>query len=240
MGPELKWTTRPDAPRAVVLVLHGGTNRSHLPTQWVNLAVVRMLPIAWAVARAGRSDFAVARLKFAVRGWNGAEQSPVADARWALDQLSEAYPDVPIAVVGHSMGGRVALAIAGDPRVVDVVGLAPWVVGSDGVRAHDGQKTLLIHGLSDRMTSADASREIVEALQSRGLVASFVGLKSGDHAMLRRATTWDGLVGGYLKASLEPVPVREAAGGPAADVPDRSEVAALGAAASARSIVTVI
>ncbi len=218
-------------------MLHGGTGRSHLPTSWLNLAVVRMLPIAWAVARAGRGSFAVARLKFTVRGWNGSEQSPVADTRWALDELSASHPGVPIAIVGHSMGGRAALAVAGDPRVVDVVGLAPWVEGGEGGQAHDAQKTLVIHALTDRMTSPAASRRVVEALQARGLVASFVGLRSGDHAMLRRATTWDGLVGGYLRASL-----RESREGE----PDRrttdsgTEVAALGAAASTRSIVTVI
>ncbi len=221
-------------------MLHGGTGSSHIPTQWVNLSVVRMLPIAWAIARAGQGSFAVVRLKFALRGWNGAEASPVADARWALDQIAETYPDVPIAVVGHSMGGRTALAVANDPRIVDVVGLAPWVVGGDGVRAHDGQKTLLIHGLTDGMTSAAASRQVVEALQARGLTASFVGLRSADHAMLRRAPTWDGLVGGYLAASLgarrAPVPVP--ADGDA--VPDGSEVAVLGAAASAGSLITVI
>ena len=240
MGPELRWTTRPDAPTAVVLVLHGGTGSSHIPTQWVNLSVLRMLPIAWAVARAGHGSFAVVRLKFAVRGWNGAEESPVGDARWALDQITEAYPGMPVAVVGHSMGGRTALAISGDPRVVDVVGLAPWVVGSDGVRVHDGLKTLLVHGVGDRMTSAAASRQLVEALQARGLVASFVGLRSADHAMLRRATTWDRLVGGYLAASLgtrrTPVPVPAGA----AEGLDGADVAELGAAASARSVITVI
>ena len=240
MGPELRWTTRPDAPTAVVLVLHGGSSSSHIPTQWVNLSVLRMLPIAWAAARAGHGAFAVARLKFAVRGWNGDEASPVRDARWALDQISEAYPGVPIALVGHSMGGRTALAIAGDDRVDDVVGLAPWVVGNDGVRVHDGLKTLLVHGVGDRMTSPVASRQLVEGLQGRGLVASFVGLRSADHAMLRRATTWDGLVGGYLAASLgtrrTPVPVP--AGG--SEGPESSDPALLGAAASARSLITVI
>ena len=129
-----------------------------------------------------------------VRGWNGATP-PVADARAALDQLAAAYPGVPIALVGHSMGGRVALALADDPRVVEVVGLAPWVAGSDGIQVHENQQLLLIHGVSDRMTSAQASRRVVETLQDRGLTASFVGLRSADHAMLRRAGTWDHLVG---------------------------------------------
>ncbi len=36
-------------------------------------------------------------------------RSPVADTLWALDQLTERFPDVPVALVGHSMGGRAAM-----------------------------------------------------------------------------------------------------------------------------------
>jgi alpha-beta hydrolase superfamily lysophospholipase len=227
---ELKWTSRPDAPTAVVLVLHGGQDKSQRPAKWHNLAVLRMVPVARAIAKGGGGSFAVAMLRYAVRGWNGAEASPVPDARAALDDISDAYPGLPIALVGHSMGGRVALALADDPRVVEVVGLAPWVVGDDGLQAHDHQKLLLIHGVQDRMTSAEASRRVVEALQERGLTASFVGLKAADHAMLRRAGTWDHLVGGYLAATLEP----------GRDLSAAPEIDQLGAHAGEESIVTVI
>jgi len=189
-----------------------------------------MVPVARAVAKAGQGTFAVAMLRYAVRGWNGAAASPVPDARAALDQISQAYPGVPIALVGHSMGGRVALALADDPRVVEVVGLAPWVVGSDGIKVHENQKLLLIHGVGDRMTSAEASRRVVETLQERGLTASFVGLRSADHAMLRRAGTWDHLVGGYLAGTLTTQ----------RDLSEAPELDQLGAQAGEESIVTVI
>ena len=230
MAADLKWTSRPDAPTAVVLVLHGGQDASRRPARWHNLAVLRMVPVARAVAKAGRGTFAVAMLRYAVRGWNGAAASPVSDARAALDQISQAYPGVPIALVGHSMGGRVALALADDPRVVEVVGLAPWVVGSDGIKVHENQKLLLIHGVGDRMTSAEASRRVVETLQERGLTASFVGLRSADHAMLRRAGTWDHLVGGYLAGTLTTQ----------SDLSEAPELDQLGAQAGEESIVTVI
>jgi alpha-beta hydrolase superfamily lysophospholipase len=189
-----------------------------------------MVPIARAIARAGQGSFAVAMLRYAVRGWNGTDASPVPDARAALDEIADAYPGLPIALVGHSMGGRVALALADDPRVTEVVGLAPWVVGDDGLRAHDHQKLLLIHGVQDRMTSARASRRVVETLQRRGLTASFVGLEDADHAMLRRAGTWDHLVGGYLAATLEPD----------RDLSDAPELDQLGAHAGEENIVIVI
>jgi dienelactone hydrolase len=204
----------------VVLVLHGGQDASRRPARWHNLAVLRMVPVARAVAKAGQGTFAVAMLRYAVRGWNGAAASPVPDARAALDQISEAYPGVPIALVGHSMGGRVALALADDPRVV----------GDDGLKVHENQKLLLIHGVGDRMTSAEASRRVVETLQERGLTASFVGLKSADHAMLRRAGTWDHLVGGYLAGTLRTQ----------SDLSEAPELDQLGAQAGEESIVTVI
>lgn len=213
-----------------MLVLHGGQDASQRPARWHNLAVLRMLPIARAIAKAGDGSFAVAMLRYAVRGWNGAAASPVPDARAALDRISDAYPGVPIALVGHSMGGRVALALADDPRVVEVVGLAPWVVGTDGLKVHENQKLLLIHGVSDRMTSAQASRRVVETLQERGLTASFVGLKAADHAMLRRAGTWDHLVSGYLAGTL---PTQR-------DLSTAPQLDQLGAQAGEKSIVTVI
>ena len=230
MAAELRWTSRPDSPTAVVLVLHGGQDSSRRPARWHNLAVLRMVPVARAVAKAGHGTFAVAMLRYAVRGWNGAAASPVPDARAALDEITAAYPGLPIALVGHSMGGRVALALADDPRIVEVIGLAPWVVGDVGLQAHDQQKLLLIHGVRDRMTSAEASRRVVETLQRRGLTASFVGLKAADHAMLRRASTWDHLLGGYLTATLEPEH----------DLSEAPELDRLGARAGKKSIVTVI
>ena len=50
-------------------------------------------------------------LRYARRGWNGGTtRSPVPDARWALDQVRAAYGDVPVVLVGHSMGGRASRA----------------------------------------------------------------------------------------------------------------------------------
>jgi pimeloyl-ACP methyl ester carboxylesterase len=104
---KLTVNTPKGAVRAVVLVLHGGREDSHAVARANQLAILRMLPIARALARGGAGHgLAVARLRFSVRGWNGAERSPVAEARTALDELSVRFPGVPIALVGHSMGGR--------------------------------------------------------------------------------------------------------------------------------------
>ena len=104
---------------AVVLVLHGGKEHSFEPTGVLQLSVLRMIPFVWAVHRAGRGRVAVARLRYAVRGWNPEQEppSPVADARWALAELRQRFGEVPIGVIGHSMGGRTALRVAADAQV---------------------------------------------------------------------------------------------------------------------------
>src|SRR6266496_984692 len=120
-------------PRAVALVLHGGQARSLRSTRPWNGATLRMLPFARSLARAGdETGLVVARLRYLIRGWNGKLQSPVGDARSALARLAQRYPGLPVALVGHSMGGRVALTVADTPTVEAVVALAPWVEAYDG------------------------------------------------------------------------------------------------------------
>ena len=166
----------PAHPAAVVLVLHGGRAQSQLPTTAADLAVVRMLPIARSIARAGRGRFAVVRLRYAVRGWNGVVTSPLGDGCQALDAMAERYPDVPIALVGHSMGGRVALRLGEEERVTHVVALAPWTGRGEQLSPHADMRLLVIHGANDRVTPPQASRQLVERLQAQG-----------QHAVIRRA-----------------------------------------------------
>src|SRR6478736_1187625 len=106
---------------SAVLVLHGGQEHNIQPTTAGQLSVVRMLDMYVGLRRQSRGA-AVYRLRHRVRGWNvgttgRVEPDPVVDARWALDQISDRHGDMPIGLLGHSMGGRTAFAIAGDPRV---------------------------------------------------------------------------------------------------------------------------
>ena len=100
--------------RGIAVVLHGGRSRSHLPVRATNLAVLRMRPFVSSLRRHSRSGLVVAQVRYRVRGWNGAERSPVPDTLWALDQLAARFPDVPVALVGHSMGGRAAMYAAAE------------------------------------------------------------------------------------------------------------------------------
>src|SRR5260370_8064939 len=112
--------------RAVALVLHGGRVTSRVPASPWQPAALRMIPFAWALQRAGRDQgLAVCSLGYRLRGWNGAEASPVPDARWALDRVRERYGEVPVVLVGHSMGARTALRVAAHPPVRALLALAP-------------------------------------------------------------------------------------------------------------------
>ena len=194
----LLWPTEVEDPRAIVLVLHGGRSRGRGAVRPWQGAVLRMGPFASAVAQAGQGEIAVAALRYAVRGWNGDEASPLADTRLALEQVAARYPGVPIGLLGHSMGGRVALHLADDPRIHAIVALAPWVEGPDRPRSHPGLHLLVMHGSMDRMTSAKASRAMATAIEELGADVTYERVTGDTHAMLRRAQHWHEQSAGYL------------------------------------------
>ncbi len=185
-APRLLTTFSVRRPQGVVLLLHGGTDLSRVPASRWGPSALRMLPVAAATALSGggRRRVAVVRLVNALQGWNGAEQSPVLDARWALAQLRRRWPAVPIAVVGHSMGGRVALHVAGEDSVAVVVGLAPWVTPTETPSMLAGQRVVLLHGTDDTTTNPSASADLVH--RARGVAGSavLVRLPGQGHTLL--------------------------------------------------------
>lgn len=192
--------SNPDSVRAVVLVMHGGRERSMQPVRGNQLAVLRMVPIAWRIAAAGAGRLAVLRLRFGVRGWNAA--APIADTSWALAQLTERYPGRPVGLVGHSMGGRTALRAAGHQQVASVVALAPWLPSGEPIDQLAGRHVLLAHGDQDRITSAAATGRFADRLAAAGIAASLVTVRGEGHAMLRRAALWHSLAAGFLLGTL--------------------------------------
>jgi pimeloyl-ACP methyl ester carboxylesterase len=121
--------------RAIAIVLPGGRADSFELTQNRHLSAVRMRPFARSLHGAGRhAGLTVMLLRYRYRGWNGREMSPVADARWALDDARARHGDVPVVLVGHSMGGRTALRVAGHDSVRGVAALAPWLPDGDRPR----------------------------------------------------------------------------------------------------------
>jgi alpha-beta hydrolase superfamily lysophospholipase len=177
--------------RAVVLLLYGGKAESHAPSRPWHLSGVRLRPFARAIARrAARTGVATWTLRYRVRGWNGAQESPVADARWALDEIRRRHGEVPVVVVGHSMGGRTALRVGDDPSVMGIVALAPWLPAGEPRARLRGRRLLVLHGTLDRWTDPRASAAYVEAARAEGVAASWVPMTGHGHFMLRGPRRW--------------------------------------------------
>ncbi|HMM94715.1 alpha/beta fold hydrolase [Phycicoccus sp.] len=193
-------STAPSDPAGVVLVLHGGGARpGSVDVSPAQLSVLRMVPVATRLARAGRGRLAVLRLLNSTRGW-GTRPSPVDDARWALGQVRERFgADRPVALVGHSLGGRAALLAADDPAVRSVVGLATWLGPADPVGPVDGRDVLLVHGDADRVASVDRVRAAANGLGRR---SGLVTVRGGSHSMLRHHAAFDGLAARWVASSL--------------------------------------
>jgi pimeloyl-ACP methyl ester carboxylesterase len=183
----------PADPAGVVLVLHGGGSRPRNPrVSPAQLSVLRMIPVALRIARASGDRLAVLRLLNSRRGWE-VEHTPVLDVRWALDEIAQRFgADVEVCLVGHSLGGRAALLCAREPQVHGVVALAPWVLPTDPIEGASGTPIVIIHGDADRVAIPARSREVAERL-TRDTRVSYVTVKRGTHAMLRRNDSFDGL-----------------------------------------------
>jgi dienelactone hydrolase len=173
-----------------VLVLPGGRADSFDRTDSRQLTAVRMRPFARSLHRRGAEHgVAVWLLRYRYRGWNGTEMSPVPDAMWALDEVRRRHGEVPVALVGHSMGGRTALRVAGDSSVRGVVALAPWLLDTEPVEQLAGRAVLIAHGNGDRVTSPRASRQYAERAAAVTRVR-YVAIRADVHAMLCRWRAW--------------------------------------------------
>jgi predicted esterase len=186
---------------AAVLVLHGGSEDSELPTRGRDLAVLRLWPVARVIARRVPGA-AVFRLRFAVRGWNGDGASAVADARWALAQLRMQLPGWPIVVVGHSLGGRVAVHIGGDEDVAGVVLLAPWVPSGDPADQLAGVPVVLLQGGRDRSIPLATTEPWIARAQNAAAGISRTVLPWAEHTMLRRFWVWHRLAAAGVRTVL--------------------------------------
>lgn len=181
------------ATRAVVLVLHGGAEHGQRPVRPWRLAYLRMVPLVRAAHRAG-AGMEVRLLRNRVRGWNEPARDPVADARLALDAIRQRHPDTPVLLIGHSMGGRVALRVADDPQVTAVCALAPWTPKAEPVEPVSGRVVVLAHGERDRITSRGHSHAYAErAVEVATRLVRFEVARE-QHAMLRRPGLWSSMV----------------------------------------------
>ena len=190
------------ATAGVVLVAHGGQASSTEPTSALQPAVLRMIPVAVAIRQALRgSDAVVQRPRFRIRGWNGAQASPVGDLNEALDAVAAGFGPVPVVLVGHSMGARAAVRAAGHPAVSAVAGLAPWLPPGEPAAQLAGRRVLLAHGSADSITTPAETWAFLE--QARAVTeVTAVEVRGGDHPMLRRARLWHAIAAEFSRAAL--------------------------------------
>jgi pimeloyl-ACP methyl ester carboxylesterase len=188
--------------RGVVVVAHGGQEVSTAPTSVLYPAVLRMIPVAMAVGQAVRGrGVLVRRPRFRVRGWNGAQASPVQDLSDLLDEIRVGLGPVPVVLVGHSMGGRAVVRAAGHPSVAAVAGLAPWLPPGEPVDQLAGRRILLAHGTADVVTSATQTWAYAASARMLTTVTE-IQVRGGEHTMIRRASLWHALAATFACVSL--------------------------------------
>ena len=202
LQPRLIEVQVPERPEGVVVVLHGGgARRVRMMVSPTQLSVLRMIPVARRVARAGRERLAVFRLLNSVRGWD-AHHTPVRDAEWALDGIAERLGGTrPTCLVGHSLGGRAALLAAGRPEISSVVALAPWVLPTDVPPGLGDARILFVHGDRDRIASRSRAVALAREVGRRADVG-FVTVEGGSHSMLRHHAIFDGLAAEFAATTL--------------------------------------
>jgi pimeloyl-ACP methyl ester carboxylesterase len=185
-GAEMRITGPVD--ECAVVCVNGGQSREVEGTwsasvEWLVHALAPRLP-----------ELGFAEVRYRIKSWRRLE-SCVDDARAAVDELGAPR----IALLGFSMGGAVSIAIADDPVVEEVVGLAPWIPDQLDVTTLRRKRLTVLHGALDRWlpgipgVSASHSRKGYERARERGAEGRYVLIPGALHGVALR-TSWGALV----------------------------------------------
>lgn len=201
--PRLDLVAEQPAARDLVVLAHGGQEHSlEEPHDWRH-AILRMWPFA-AAARAAAPQARVGLLRYRYRGWNGDEAHAAADLRQILDAVPGTVER--IALIGHSMGGRAVLAASTEPRVVGVLGLAPWLPVGEPVPDLQNRAVVLAHGDLDSTVDPRLTTGFAQRVRRCGVPLALFHAADEAHALLRRHGDWDELVRRFVRGTLGPAP----------------------------------
>jgi pimeloyl-ACP methyl ester carboxylesterase len=152
--------------------------------------------VEWLVQRLAPRlpELAFAEVRYRVKSWQRLE-SCVEDARSAVYEVGAER----VALLGFSMGGAVSIAVAAEPKVREVVGLAPWIPDELDVSSLRGKRLTVIHGSLDRWlpgvpgVSPVLSRKGFDRARERGAVGRYVVVQGALHGIALRSP-WGKLV----------------------------------------------
>ncbi|WP_189130620.1 alpha/beta hydrolase [Wenjunlia tyrosinilytica] len=153
--------------RAVALLLPGGEVRGTRRPTGVHAAA--LWPLARHLARAGKEEgLTTHTVRYRYGGWNGDSAHPVQDTTWAADEVVRRYGDVPVCLVGMSMGARAALRVGGHAAVNSVVALSSWlpvVPEPEPVKQLVGRRVLMAHGTRDAEADPELSYRFAQRVK---------------------------------------------------------------------------
>ena len=171
-----------------VVCVNGGQHREvdgtwSASVEWLVRAVAPRLP-----------TLAFAEVRYRVKSWRRLE-SCVEDARAAVFEVGATR----VALLGFSMGGAVSIAVASEPKVTEVVGLAPWIPDELDVSSLRRKRLTVVHGSLDRWlpgipgVSAAQSRKGFDRARERGAEGRYVLVPGALHGIALRSP-WGKLV----------------------------------------------
>lgn len=189
----------------MVICLNGGQRREVAGT-WSS-------SLEWLVGRLAPAlpQLGFGEVRYRVKSWRQLGLC-VEDARAALAEAGGER----VLLLGFSMGGSVAISAADDPRVVEVIGLAPWIPERLDLSPLAGRPLHVLHGALDRAlpgipgVPAAGSRRGFERARALGTPGSYTLIRGGVHGLavrmpggrlvpLPRAATWARLVAAQLE-----------------------------------------
>ena len=146
--------------------------------------------LEWLVGRVAPQlpQLRFAEVKYRIKSWNHFD-SCIEDAREAIERVGAERT----LLLGFSMGGAVSIAVADDPRVERVLGLAPWIPDQLSVEPLRGRRLDVVHGSLDRSfpgipgVSPANSHRGFERAQALGVPGTYTLIRGALHAIALRA-----------------------------------------------------